>query len=182
MNEYYSSSPSFDVVEEIKVSHGMFVSSRQTAETFFHQIVPSQTVKVHLNPVTANTFSIENEETKTEPGNQVSFFRKFKAFVRGKLIQPSKTIAKAIIFIFAILLMNGVYLEEQAQNWIADSEDVKGKRQLAEEIKWNEEEKVWFVGVKSGKGFSVVLKKVGIFLSISLALCTMWANHITVNP
>jgi hypothetical protein len=26
----------------------------------------------------------------------------------------------------------------------------------------------------------VVLKKIGIFLTISLALCTMWANHMIV--
>ena len=47
----YSSSPSFEVIEEIQVNHGMFVSTRQVADTYFHQIMPSETVKVHLNPV-----------------------------------------------------------------------------------------------------------------------------------
>lgn len=42
-----SDCPNFEVVEEIKVNHGLFVTSRrEIAETFFHQVVPSQIVKV----------------------------------------------------------------------------------------------------------------------------------------
>ncbi|KAI4307708.1 hypothetical protein L6164_030866 [Bauhinia variegata] len=196
MDDDYSNSPSFEVVEETKVSHGMFVSTRQVAETFFHQIVPSETVKVQLNPVIAkNNLSINHHEavTKTTPENPGSFFRKFKSYMMGKLIKPSKTIASAIVHIFALLLMHYIYLEEQMENFkSSDPEDVKEKgcccaintmkrsRQLsADKIQCSvSQEKVWFVGIKSGKGFSVVLKKIGIFLSISLALCTMWANHI----
>ncbi|XP_028800607.1 NAC domain-containing protein 86-like isoform X2 [Neltuma alba] len=191
----YSSSPScFEVVEEVKVSHGMFVATRQAAETFFHQIVPSQTLKVHLNPITATntTLSSENAETaETETlrmENQGSYFTKLKDYVTGKLImKPSKT-ASAIMFIFAFLLMHfASYLEAHAQILKLDpqDEDVKEKHcscaSSKKEFSWNGKEGVWFVGIKSGRGFSVVLKKIGIFLTISLALCTMWANHITVD-
>ncbi|KAK7305645.1 hypothetical protein VNO77_43552 [Canavalia gladiata] len=168
----YSNSTNFEVVEETKVSHGMFVSTRQVADTFFHQIAPSQTIKVQLNPVMASNQFIENE---VMANNGSSFHRKFKTYVMGKLIKPSNTIASALVFIFALLLMHCVHLKEQV-------EDMKGTRESAETIILNEQEKIWFVGIKSGKGFSVVLKKIGILLSISLALCTMWANHIIVNP
>ncbi|KAI9118319.1 hypothetical protein K1719_010651 [Acacia pycnantha] len=172
----YSSSPSFEVVEEVKVSHGMFVSTRQVAETFFHQIVPSQTLKVQLNPVIMahnNYHSVENIET-------VSFFRNLKACV-------VKTITSPIVFIFSLLLMTCIYYSSDS-----DHQDVKErswstscnnsmKRVMREYEEDDEKQKVWFVGIKSGKGFSVVLKKIGIFLTISFALCTMWANHIIVH-
>ncbi|XP_027368480.1 NAC domain-containing protein 86-like [Abrus precatorius] len=184
----YSSSPSFEVVEEIKVNHGMFVSTRQVAETFFHQIVPSQTVQVHLNPVIANNLSIENAEAMMMilENKGSSFAAKFKAYVMGKLIKPSQTIASAIAFVCALMLMHCVYLKEEMEIWNdtcgGSACNMKRMSQSSEIIEWNESKEVWFFGVKSEKGFSTVLKKIGIFLTISLALCTMWANHIIVNP
>ncbi|KAL5129177.1 NAC domain-containing protein 86 [Glycine soja] len=166
----YSSSPSFEVVEEIKVNHGMLVSTRQVVETFFHQIVPSQTVQVHLiNSVMAHNHYVENAEAMLMiMENQGSLLRnKVKAYVMGKLIKPSKTIASAIVFIFAFVLMHCVYLKEEVEIWNESNNEV------------------WFVGVKSHdeKGLSAILKKIGIFLTISLALCTMWANqNMIVNP
>lgn len=167
----YSSSPSFEVVEEIKVNHGMLVSTRQVVETFFHQIVPSQTVQVHLiNSVMAhNNHYVENAEAMLMiMENQGSLLRnKVKAYVMGKLIKPSKTIASAIVFIFAFVLMHCVYLKEEVEIWNESNNEV------------------WFVGVKSHdeKGLSAILKKIGIFLTISLAFCTMWASqNMVVNP
>lgn len=166
----YSSSPSFEVVEEIKVNHGMLVSTHQVVETFFHQIVPSQTVQVHLiNSVMAHNHYVENAEAMLMiMENKGSSLRnKVKAYVMGKLIKPSKTIASAIVFIFAFVLMHCVYLKEEVEIWNESNNEV------------------WFVGVKSHdeKGLSAILKKIGIFLTISLALCTMWANqNMIVNP
>lgn len=166
----YSSSPSFEVVEEIKVNHGMLVSTRQVVETFFHQIVPSQTVQVHLiNSVMAHNHYVENAEAMLMiMENQGSLLRnKVKAYVMGKLIKPSKTIASAIVFIFAFVLMHCVYLKEEVEIWNESNNEV------------------WFVGVKSHdeKGLSAILKKIGIFLTISLAFCTMWASqNMVVNP
>ncbi|KAJ7960033.1 NAC domain protein [Quillaja saponaria] len=116
----YSSSPSFEVVEEIKVNHGMFVWTSPVVETLFHQIVPSQTVKVHLNPagVVADNHSMEKAET------QISFYKKCKAIVMGKLnimsmtkfTKLTKTIASAIVLIISLLLMHCVYVEEHVEN------------------------------------------------------------------
>lgn len=167
----YSSSPSFEVVEEIKVNHGMLVSTRQVVETFFHQIVPSQTVQVHLiNSVMAhNNHYVENAEAMLMiMENKGSSLRnKVKAYVMGKLIKPSKTIASAIVFVFALVLMHCVYLKEEVEIWNESNNEVN-----------------WFVGVKSHeKELSAVLKKIGIFLTISLAFCTMWASqNMVVNP
>lgn len=166
----YSSSPSFEVVEEIKVNHGMLVSTRQVVETFFHQIVPSQTVQVHLiNSVMAHNHYVENAEAMLMiMENQGSLLRnKVKAYVMGKLIKPSKTIASAIVFVFALVLMHCVYLKEEVEIWNESNNEVN-----------------WFVGVKSHeKELSAVLKKIGIFLTISLAFCTMWASqNMVVNP
>ncbi|XP_028768749.1 NAC domain-containing protein 86-like [Neltuma alba] len=179
----YSSSPSFEVVEEVKVSHGMLMSTRQVADTFFHQIVPSQTLKVHLNPVImANNYhsSVENIETT------VSLFRNLKACV--------KTITSPIVLIFSLLLMHCIYYSDSDQDvkersWSGTANNcnssLKRMRESDEDdekIKGdNEKEEVWFVSIKSGEGFSVVLKKIGIFLTVSFALCTMWANLIIVH-
>lgn len=181
----YSNSTNFEVVEETKISHGMFVSTHQVANTFFHQIAPSQTIKVQLNPVMANNQSIENAIVVNQQGS--SFLRKFKAYVMGKLIKPSSTIASALVFIFAILLMHCVYLKEQVEGWKSDPKlccsvnNMKKMRQPVETSIWNEQEKIWIVGIKCWERFSVVLKKIGIFLNISLALCTMWANRVIVE-
>jgi hypothetical protein len=182
----YSNSTSYEVVEETtKVSHGMFVATRQVADTFFHQITPSQTIKVQLNPIMENKKSIENEETLVIPKKQgYSFLRKFKANLMDYMKKPSKTIASAIVFMFALFLVLCVYLKEQVEDMKPKSKYVKRKYSYGansmKKIIWKEQEKIWFVGIKSGKGFDVVLKKIGIFLTISLALCTMWANHMIV--
>ncbi|KAK2440450.1 hypothetical protein P8452_19547 [Trifolium repens] len=182
----YSNSTSYEVVEETtKVSHGMFVATRQVADTFFHQITPSQTIKVQLNPIMENKKSIENEETLVIPKKQgYSFLRKFKANLMDYMKKPSKTIASAIVFMFALFLVLCVYLKEQVEDMKPKSKYVERQycygANSMKKIIWKEQEKIWFVGIKSGKGFDVVLKKIGIFLTISLALCTMWANHMIV--
>ncbi|KOM52809.1 hypothetical protein LR48_Vigan09g146800 [Vigna angularis] len=179
----YSNSTNFDVVEETKTNHGMFVSTHQVADTFFHQVAPSQTLKVQLNPVMAGNECIENARVS----EGLSFFRKFKAYVTGKLRNPSKTIGSALEFIFALLLMHCVFLKEFVEDWKSELKNggsvytMKRMREAEERVRRNEEEKVWLVGMKYGKGFSMVLKKISIFLTISLALFTMWANHIIVH-
>ncbi|XP_047318140.1 NAC domain-containing protein 86-like [Impatiens glandulifera] len=60
----FSNTPSFEVYEKVEVNHGLFVSTRQVAETFFHQIVPSQVVKVYLNPEMIKNISTESQPMK----------------------------------------------------------------------------------------------------------------------
>lgn len=200
----YSSSPSFEVVEEVKVNHGLFVSTRQVAETFFHQLVPSQTVQVHLNPVLllGNNFLVEranpNSRVKSETSTEDSLLSpKFKAFAKAKLVEMTKsmkfawwTLLTTIICTIALLLTSEEHIEsEKTMDDFASSAagvegnedgcaDIFKKRKRRIGIKLcNEKGKVSVVNIRGGSNFTVFLKKIGIFLTISLALCTMWANH-----
>lgn len=179
----YSNSPSFEIIEETKVSHRMLVSTQQVAMTLFHQVVPSQTLQIQLNPMMPNNpNSKENVDAiMMIMENQGSFFRKFKAYVMGKwnLFNPSKKIASLVVFVFALLVMHRVYLEEEVEICKPNPKNVKEKRmrESQERFKWNESKEVWFVGVKCEKGLSVAFKEIGIFLTIFLALCTTWASH-----
>ncbi|KAL4312909.1 hypothetical protein GQ457_01G051090 [Hibiscus cannabinus] len=59
-----TSSPSFEVVEDIKVNHEMFILTRQVANTLFHHTVPSETVKVHQNAMTLTATSFQFNDSK----------------------------------------------------------------------------------------------------------------------
>ena len=202
----YSSSPSFEVFEEIKVNHGLFVSTRQVAETFFHQLVPSQTVQVHLNPVLllGNNFLVEksshsNSQTKSNTSTE-DFLNSTKliAFAKAKLVETTKalklawwTIVSAIICTISLVLTSQEHKESEKMMDIfaSSSAGVEGsyengcsdifkerKRIIGMKL-CNEKGKVSVVNISGGNNITVFLKKIGIFLTISLALCTMWANH-----
>ncbi|XVE72015.1 hypothetical protein DITRI_Ditri11bG0004700 [Diplodiscus trichospermus] len=120
-----TNSPSFEVVEDVKVNHGMLVSTRQVANTFFHQTLPCQTVKVHQNPMTATGFQfqmgkVESDEARCNKGK--SFFRKFNAFAKGKRMEiitfsaACKKTASAFLCIVMLLLMHSFYPEEDMIN------------------------------------------------------------------
>lgn len=135
-------SPKFEVVEEIKVSRGLFISTRQAAETFFHQIVPSQTVKVHLNLMT-NDHKVENNQSGT------CFAQKLIRFM------------EPLCALF-LLIMHCFYIDEERS-----SSESYGKV-LEREIPRNEKKgKLLMVVNANGR----LLKKLGFFLTISLALC-----------
>lgn len=196
----YSPSPSFEVIEEVQVNHGMFVSTRQVAETFFHQLVPSQTVKVHLNPVLGHNFLVERIDTQTKSENRGSFFGKFKAFGKEKFVgitkstKPWRKIASTLVCAVTLVLMHIIYLQQHMEDeklmdafsttTTAAIVEEKGNSNISKKkkrlglLKWsNKEENVCLVNIRGGNGCSVFLKKIGIFLTVSLALCTMWANH-----
>ncbi|GMI74033.1 NAC domain containing protein 28 [Hibiscus trionum] len=73
-----ASSPRFEVVEDIKVSHGMFISTSQVANTLFHRTVPSETVKVHQNAMTTTGFRFNDDGNRT-------LLTKLNAFAKGKM-------------------------------------------------------------------------------------------------
>ncbi|KAK1575171.1 hypothetical protein Q3G72_003172 [Acer saccharum] len=165
----FASSPSFEVVEEIKINHGMFVSTRQVADTFFHQIVPSQTVQVHLNPTMTSNLSMKKEMlTQTE------------------FMKPWKDIVRAVVFMVAFLSMHCFYVgEDQLENENLMDEKSGGlmKSWIDEKKENDDEDNNFLIKVNTGGGNNnliAFLKKLGFFLTISLAVCTMWANHIVV--
>lgn len=53
----FSSNPSFDVYEKVEINHGLLVSTRQAPNTFYHKVVPSKTLQVHINPMIVHQIS-----------------------------------------------------------------------------------------------------------------------------
>ncbi|XP_035544159.1 NAC domain-containing protein 86-like isoform X1 [Juglans regia] len=200
----YSNSPSFEVIEEVKVNHGMFISTRLVAKTFFHQIVPSQTVKIHLNPVMKNSFSREKADAQTGSNNRSgAFFRKFKAFARGKFsaftksVEPYREIASAIICMVALSMVQihdvgGYNMEEEKLNisgkgWFKKMMKCRAERAAgilimeANERKDDQDDQIALViNAEGGRNssFGGLSKSTRIFLTVSLALCTVWANRV----
>ncbi|XP_041007611.1 NAC domain-containing protein 86-like isoform X2 [Juglans microcarpa x Juglans regia] len=186
--EDYSGSPSFEVIEEVRFNHGMFISTRQVAKTFFHQTVPSQTVKIHLNPVMMSKFSIEKaDNSQIGSDNKDSFFGKFKAVIC--------MVALSLVHIYHV----GGYMEEEkliVDGFSATGKVLKGcsnymkyrnvrKRSPARSIeadhdhRKNEHEvSVVIKTSEGGNSLSAFSKSTKIFLTVSLALCTVWANRI----
>lgn len=178
-----TSSPSFEVVEDIKINHGMLVSTRQVANTFFYQTVPSQTIKVHKNAVsTAPSFQFQMEKAESsdhearsyDKGNR--FFRKFNAFAKGKCMEIMRA-SSAILCMIMLLLMHSLYLEEDhiihdklGDGLITEKEyctvfsrrgKPREKLRLLDKAKAN-----------SWNDFGLLWKKLGFFITISLVVCT----------
>ncbi|KAK9950723.1 hypothetical protein M0R45_006197 [Rubus argutus] len=188
----YSPSPSFEVIEEIQVNHGMFVSTRQVAETFFHQLMPSQTVKVHLNPVLVHSYLVERvDNMQAAPKNtRGSFFESFKEFAMEKFVgvtrssKPWRKIVSAIVCAVTLFLMHTIYVGEHMEDeklmdtfTSTPTAAIVMKEEGNSNIISKKKKKVCLVNIRGGSSCSVFLKKIGIFLTVSLALCTMWANH-----
>ncbi|KAI3417472.1 NAC domain-containing protein [Psidium guajava] len=198
----YSNSLSFEIVEEVKVNHGMFVATRQAAETIFHPMVPSQVVKVQsLNqgmilddlPFTSSYPKRRYELVRD------SNVRKFKSFTRGKFfgmknsIIPSMKFGSSIVCMFALFLVHLIYLGEDVEYEIFiddsitesnDAEDIeecsfnmKRIRKTAS-IKWNDEpENSTSITIDGGGSTGLHWKKTVFCLTIALVLSCVWANQ-----
>ncbi|XXG39242.1 hypothetical protein AAC387_Pa01g0253 [Persea americana] len=76
----------FDTYEKVEVNHGFFVSRRNVAETFFHHIEHSERVVVHLDLREEHDFAKPKAEEVRKGVNKSSFYAKFKAFTKDKLM------------------------------------------------------------------------------------------------
>ncbi|XP_030506735.2 NAC domain-containing protein 54 [Cannabis sativa] len=212
----YSSSPSFEVVEEIKVNHGLFVSTRQVAETFFHQSVPSQTVQVHLNPVLllSNHFLVgskgthdinfarKSDQTLTHDRDQDSFTTVIMKYNKN-IVEMTKSMMVAwwtiLSTIICMISLSWTSVEQVEKiNVFGTSSSTRAgvfeENEIGSDVSFfikqrkrgvgaklcNETGKVSVVNIRGANNLSVFLKKIGVFLTITLALCTMWANHSTI--
>ncbi|GAA0159236.1 hypothetical protein LIER_38824 [Lithospermum erythrorhizon] len=108
----FSDNLSFEIYEKTtEVSHGMFISTRQAAETFYHQIVPSTTLQVHLNPKsTMHDYPITKSHfTKSTKRNR-GLSNKFKAISKYFLI-VMLIVVNAIALLHSYWNCFGEYLE-----------------------------------------------------------------------
>lgn len=174
----------------------MFVSTHQVAETFFHQLMPSQTVKVHLNPVLVHSYMLEKVDNMqaTQKNTRGSFFESFKEFAMEKFVgvtrstNPWRKIVSAIVCAVTLLLMHTIYVGEHMEDeklmdafTSTPTAAIVMKEESDSNIISKNKKKVCLVNIRGGSSCSVFLKKIGIFLTVSLALCTMWANHSIIT-
>ncbi|VVA94197.1 unnamed protein product [Arabis nemorensis] len=102
-----TSSPCFEVVKKVEVSHGMFVTTRQVTNTFFQQIVPSQTVIVYINPTGANECCHQMTQK-----NEVHVLKKMNPRIGNiisKILGRWRKVAYVIRLIPMLLLMRCVH-------------------------------------------------------------------------
>lgn len=152
----FTTTPSFEIYEKTKTSHGLIVSTRQVSKTFFHQIVPSQTVKVQLNPGMIY--------------NEVEIFT---GSTPSKVVTTKKT-TSPFVNLVSLLLICCFYLEEPNEDdgYMKFKDDVDShascNRMEDEEEEKNEG---WSVS-------SVVLEKViWPCVTLALAFSTIWVHH-----
>lgn len=198
----YSNSLSFEIVEEVKVNHGMFVATRQAAETIFHQMVPSQVVKVQ----SLNQGMILNDLpfTSSYPKRRCELIRdsnvrKFKSFARGKFVGmknsiiPSMKFGSSIVCMFALFLVHLIYLGEDVEYEILIDDSITATKdaQHIEEcnfnmrrmrktasIKWNDKsENSTSITIDGDGNTRLHWKKTVFCLTIALVLSCVWANQ-----
>ncbi|XP_059644928.1 NAC domain-containing protein 54-like [Cornus florida] len=177
----FSNSPSFEFYEKIEVNHGMLVSTCQAAETFFHQLAPSETVKVQLNPMTTHEHLITKSDSQTRPKDGSPIRDKFTRKVQA--MKPLKKIVSDIVTLIALLLTYCIYFgehveDEQLKN--RREEECYPKMKKPGGVKWNSKKnKVLHGHDMIG---CVVLNKIWPCLTIILALCTIWVHHVVPSP
>ncbi|XP_074310671.1 NAC domain-containing protein 54-like [Silene latifolia] len=79
----FSSTPSFEVFEEVEVNHNLYQSSKWISETHFHQVEPTKTVQFYL------------QRTKISPSTTIALFEHNH---RQYQKQPSSLFAKLLGF------------------------------------------------------------------------------------
>ncbi|KAL6521385.1 hypothetical protein OROGR_017954 [Orobanche gracilis] len=86
----FTSTPSFEIYDNIETNHGFLVSTRQAPKTFYHKVAPSKTVQVHTNPTMV---PLAKPGLTTIPNNGslsdklVAFSKKMLRSMDSKIIQ-----------------------------------------------------------------------------------------------
>ncbi|KAL0423670.1 UNVERIFIED_CONTAM: NAC domain-containing protein 86 [Sesamum radiatum] len=92
----FSTSPNFEVYEKTEINHGLLVSTRQAAQTFYHKVVPSRTVQVHINPTTMMHHQVPVSKSCTVSiPKHGSLSEKFVSFSRNMVRNMSMKIMKS---------------------------------------------------------------------------------------
>ncbi|XP_011096933.1 NAC domain-containing protein 45 [Sesamum indicum] len=91
----FSTSPSFEVYEKTEINHGLLVSTRQAAQTFYHKVVPSRTVQVHINPTTMMHQVPVSKSCSVSIPKHGSLSEKFVSFSRNMVRNMSMKIMKS---------------------------------------------------------------------------------------
>ncbi|KAL3525089.1 hypothetical protein ACH5RR_013461 [Cinchona calisaya] len=186
----FSSTSNLEVYEKIEVSHGMLVSTRQTANTFYHQLMPSKTVRVHLHPRIMHDYQVVKSDSRTVPKNG-HFLGKLTTFSSAitKSLKPWRKMVRTFISIFAILnaywIFCGEYFEDKEPN---DAHIImlsnKGSKIIESDYasRTMKKMKPHDYGLMNCKKTTIsissaVEKKTWTYLTLTLALCTFWVHQ-----
>lgn len=180
VDDDFSTTPSFEVYEKVEVHCGMLVSTRQVADTFFHQVAPSEIAKVYLIPAVMHNYSTIKADSPTKPKSKGLF---------GKTVSPMITIM-ALLLNYYCLYFGDQSLEDEKlrrESLPASCSNVLKSRERdssSETVAWDyRKRKIWFVEKIIGERIScVALKKIlWAYLTIALAICSIWVHHIEPN-
>ncbi|KAK9062127.1 hypothetical protein SSX86_019312 [Deinandra increscens subsp. villosa] len=150
----FTTTPSFEIYEKTKVSHGLIVSTGQVSKTFFHQIVPSQTVKVQLNP------GIIYDHPK--PNKRVIY----DEFAIEVTTTSSKKTMSPLVNLVSLLWICCFYLEGSNED-----DDGNNKQIRKDEEEEEEKDEGWSIS-------SVVSEKViWPCVTLALAVSTIWVHQ-----
>ncbi|CAA2980684.1 Transcription initiation factor TFIID subunit 2 [Olea europaea subsp. europaea] len=185
--DHFSSSPSFEVFEKVDINHGLLISTRQAPKTYFHQVIPSMTVRVHQNPKTMHESPVAKSYSRTIPNtrrlsNKLAVFSRniFTAMIQWRSIST-------IISTVALLHTYWIYFVEHKE-----SKDEKNSKRIEEccsiktvkgmdtlnlesDCKENED------SVLSGGSLisaEVIKQCKTLYFTIAFALCINWMQHI----
>ncbi|KAJ0703686.1 putative transcription factor NAM family [Helianthus annuus] len=157
----FTTTPSFEIYEKTKASHGLIVSTGQVSKTFFHQIVPSQTVKVQLNP--GMIYDGQPKPKKRVVYDEVTIFA-------GSTISDQVTTKKTVspfVNLVSLLWICCFYVEESKEDDLSHMKLKDDDGSPKEE----ENDEQWSIS-------SVVLEKViWPCVTLALAFSTIWVHH-----
>ncbi|KAJ8442213.1 hypothetical protein Cgig2_005153 [Carnegiea gigantea] len=151
----FSSTPHFEVFEEVEVNHSLFISSQWLVETRFHQVQPTTTVQVYAGLPSTYVASVEVNTKRSEP----SILNKFLGFARNGLKGPKKS-------------------SQEIDCVNIDEEDCHMLRWLS----CNKSQVACCATKVEGIMANWLVNRVWPSLTIALGLFTLWANHVTLSP
>ncbi|KAI3794397.1 hypothetical protein L1987_37028 [Smallanthus sonchifolius] len=163
----FTTTPSFEIYEKTKASHGLIVSTGQVSKTFFHQIVPSQTVKVQLNPGMIYDHAVMKPKV-----NKKVIYDEVTIFAGSTQSEVNtKKAMSPFVNLVSLLWICCFYLEESTE----DEGDLKVKDDDGNSKQMRDEEE------EDNEGWSissVVLEKViWPCVTLALAFSTIWVHH-----
>ncbi|KAK4749167.1 hypothetical protein SAY87_026616 [Trapa incisa] len=171
---------SFQVIEEVKVSHGMFVATQQVAETFFHQVVPAQVLKVHnLNLMPTST--LESPSFKSNGWNPRR--RGGSPSLMNDLFGEKSTIRAWIMYGNSIFSMLGIlwimHIFHVRDDIVYEAMVIDPSSVLEESISKRNDQDMQqlqniFPAYRPERTLSVCLSKIGLVITIALAVSAVW--------
>lgn len=90
----FSSTPSFEVFEEVEVNQSLYVSSQWLAETRFHHVQPTKTVQVYLQRAIGLRNINNDDSVEVDNCSNSSFFEKLAGYASNSIKGSGKSTSK----------------------------------------------------------------------------------------